>query len=148
MNGGPAGKTPAVRPAGRTAVRYVLAGGVNTAIGLAVSTAALHAGWPWPCATALGFAAGWVTGFFLSRHFTFKSRLPHRTVLPRYAFAVLAAYGLAGLAGSETAGLAERLLASAAPMLAAERETLAVWLCNGYYAVFNYAGQRWLVFRH
>jgi putative flippase GtrA len=148
MKAGLNAKAAGARLVGRTPVRYVLAGAVNTAVGLSVSLSAMRVfACSWAAATAFGFAAGWISGFFLSRRFIFASRLPRRVLVPRYAAVVLAACGLAGLAGSAAAEPAGRLIACLAPMPVADRDTMAVWLFNGFYAVFNYAGQRWLVFR-
>jgi putative flippase GtrA len=129
-------------------VRFVLAGIINTAVGLLVSFLALHACglsyWP---ATACGFAAGWIVGFGLSRRFVFRSRLPCRTALPRYALAVLTAYGLSAALARETSVLFAQAVLPAAATAEPLTDDFAVLLCNGLYAVLNYAGQRWFVFR-
>jgi putative flippase GtrA len=129
-------------------VRFVLAGIVNTAVGLLVSFLALHAFglsyWP---ATALGFAAGWIVGFGLSRRYVFRSRLPCRTALPRYALAVLAAYVLSAALARETSALFTQAAPPAAASASPLTDDFAVLFCNGYYAILNYAGQRWFVFR-
>lgn len=134
-----------------TIVRFLLAGAVNTCVGLTVSLIALHRiSLPYWPATACGFAAGWSIGFVLSRQFAFRHDGPVRRALPRYAAVVVTAYLVAGWLGAA----ASRLLSPAVPgallpggLPALPREDLAVWLCNGFYTALNYAGQRYVVFR-
>lgn len=131
-----------------TPVRFILAGLLNTAAGLSVSYFALHAcGLPYWPATFLGFAAGWAVGFGLSRRLVFQSRLPCRTALPRYALVVVSAYGLAAAPARQAAGLFAHAVPSVAEAAAPHGDDFAVLLCNALYAVLNYAGQRWFVFR-
>lgn len=160
MNNGyrmyPSGHSVTARLLRHSLVRYLLSGVVNTMVGLSVSLFALHgfgfAYWP---ATLCGFLAGWTVGFVLSRHYTFRNRhsdrLPLRMTLPKYAGTVLAAYVLSAWLGAEAARWVGQWVGQLASFgewsFLRSRKDLAVLLCNGCYIVFNYAGQRWFVFR-
>lgn len=83
----------------RAAVRYGLAGLLNTAVGFsAVLVFDLAVGLSSSLANLLGNLVGIVVSFFLSRLFVFSDRKTGRSSAVRYAIAVLVALGAAQVA--------------------------------------------------
>ena len=85
------------------ALRFLLTGVANTALGLLVIIAcAQWLGWSPYAANAAGYAAGLALGFLLNRGWTFGDRQKVAATAPRYvlAFAISYATNLAVLAVS------------------------------------------------
>jgi putative flippase GtrA len=76
-----------------TALRFLLTGVANTAIGLLVVIACAHwLGWSPYVANAAGYAAGFAFGFVLNRGWTFGDRRKMAVTAPRYALAFVLSY--------------------------------------------------------
>lgn len=77
-----------------TLARFVLVGGVNTAIGYALILAWLYAGFGDYAANMLGFAMGLPISYFLHRSLTFRARYrASGGEMVRYVLAFCLAYG-------------------------------------------------------
>lgn len=73
-------------------LRYLIAGGVNTAVSYGSYALALHAGLTLALASLVGLLAGIAVGFFTQGRFVFRDASPAR--LPRFLLAWAAMYGL------------------------------------------------------
>jgi putative flippase GtrA len=116
-----------------SAIRYGLAGLINTALGFALIYASMLLGAPPLLANALGFAAGLAASFLLNHRWTFQSRRPARSALPRFLMVTLAAF----LANLFTVFAAIDLL-GINPYLA-QASGLAPYLLIGYLGARHYA---------
>ena len=77
------------------AVRFVITGLANTALGLGI-TSALDLGLrvnP-QLANAAGYAAGMVLSYMLNRYFVFRPDIPARASVPKFLAAVVVAFGI------------------------------------------------------
>lgn len=87
--------TPARRAFLASALRYGLAGVVNTLVGFSIIVALdLGLGLPAHLANAIGYAVGICVSFALSKLFVFKARRTTRSAPLRYVVAVAAAFAL------------------------------------------------------
>jgi putative flippase GtrA len=89
-------------------LRYGAAGLINSLIGFGVILLTMSVlGMPPLLANALGFAAGYLSGYLLHRSFTFRSSVPHGQGLRRWLAATAFGYvaNLAVLMGLIAAGV-------------------------------------------
>ena len=123
-----------------TALRFVLSGVANTALGLlVVIVCARELGWSPYIANATGYAAGLTCGFLLNRGWTFDDRRKIAVTGPRYvlAFAISYATNLAVL----TAALhTPALPAAMAQTLALSSYSIVFFLLCRYFVFARFAG--------
>ncbi|PAF47382.1 hypothetical protein BKH46_04700 [Helicobacter sp. 12S02634-8] len=75
-------------------LRYLLVGGVNTALGFGVIFALMYVGWGAELANLLGYICGLICSYLLNKTFTFKSKNPHKRDFLRFLLAMGIAYGV------------------------------------------------------
>ena len=113
--------------------KFVLVGIVNTLVGTAVMFAAynvLHLSY-W-ISSASNYVVGSIVSYFLNKYFTFQNKEKSWKQLVKFALNItvcyLVAYGLAGQSKSV-------------------QDNLSMLVGMGAFVVFNYVGQRVVVFR-
>jgi putative flippase GtrA len=77
---------------GRTFIRFLVVGALNTIVGYGATFAALALGAPYFAATALGTACGLVVSFAMNRRFTFRHRGSPWPAAVRFAAVSLGCY--------------------------------------------------------
>lgn len=119
----------------RRLARFVVAGAINTAVGVGVIFALTLLGMAPALANATGYATGFAFSFVLGRSFVFRSARSVRSSLPRFATCFAAAFAMNQI----VLHVALRML-DAPAMIA---QSLAVTT----YIAFMYLVQRFVVFR-
>jgi putative flippase GtrA len=123
---------------GRTFVRFLAVGVLNTIVGYGMTFAALALGAPYFAATALGTGCGLVVSFAMNRRFTFRHRGRPWTAALRFAAVSFACYLVAfPVARAALAGWAIGPLAP--------DQTAAV-AGSAFYTALHYVALRSLVF--
>jgi putative flippase GtrA len=129
------GATASVKAAFHQLARFVIAGLVNTAIGLAgIYGLMFFFGVSPVVANAAGYSLGLIVGFALNRSWTFRSGRAMSGEIPRYLVVVGVCY---------LANLAATVLAMSIAHLNAYLSQL---LGLGVYTSLMYCGCRWFVF--
>lgn len=73
--------------------RFLLVGGINTALGYAVIFGGMYLGGLAPeISNAIGYMTGLLVSYFLNRNFTFRSARRQSTEFARFVFVFLVAY--------------------------------------------------------
>jgi putative flippase GtrA len=118
---------------GLVALRFLLAGIANTAVGLLVVIACAQGlGWSPYAANAAGYVAGLTIGFLLNRGWTFADRRKVMATAPRYALAFAISYA-ANLAALATGLHVMALPAALAQALALSTYSLLFFLLCRYF---------------
>jgi putative flippase GtrA len=116
----------------RMAMRFLLVGVANTAVGLlVVVSCAQWFGWPPFAANGAGYAAGLGFGFILNRGWTFGDRRQVTITAPRYLMSFALSY--AANAAVLAAGLDLALSAPVAQMLALSTYSVVFFLLSRYF---------------
>jgi len=123
---------------GRTFLRFLVVGALNTIVGYGMTFAALAVGAPYLAATALGTACGLVVSFAMNRRFTFRDRGRPWPAALRFAAVSLACY-LAAFPATRAA------LAGWTVVPLTPDQTAAV-AGSAIYTVLHYAALRGIVF--
>lgn len=130
---------------GRQFARFLAVGCLNTLIGLGVVYALLHlAGFSYWGATFTGNAVGAVVSYGLNRNFTFGSRAAVPRTFAIFVLVILVCYWLSFYAGLRIADFVTAIVPNASQALVKD---VAVVISTGIYAIVNYFGQKYFVFR-
>lgn len=134
--------TPARRAFLASALRYGLAGVVNTLVGFSIIVAldvGLHV--PAHLANAIGYAVGICVSFALSKLFVFRARRPARSAPVRYVIAVASAFALnQGVLTLAKLALPQGDLSSVAAQGAAAVSYTATLFLLSHFWVFAHQG--------
>lgn len=126
----------------KTTVKFLLVGVVNTLVGTGVMFLLYNlAGVNYWVSSAANYIAGSVVSYFLNKYFTFKNTEKSLKQILVFILNICLCYFLAyGIAKP----VAEYLLSSASLSL---KENVAMLAGSGLFVVFNYFGQRFIVFK-
>ncbi len=80
----------------RQLFRFLIVGGIATAVHYALLMALVYAGVAPVPASSAGFVLGAIVNYMLNRHFTFASARRHREAVPRFAATALAGLAING----------------------------------------------------
>jgi putative flippase GtrA len=126
-------------------IKFLLVGFLNTFVGLGLIFFLKNGlRWPYWVATFTGNTFGAVVSFFLNRSFTFKSNVPIKEGVLRFAAVIILCY-LFSFSVSRL--LAESLTDRGWQLNLISMDSLAILLGTGIYTISNYLGQKWYVFK-
>lgn len=126
----------------KTMWKYLLVGVINTLVGMGVMFALYNLlGANYWLSSAANYVVGSILSYILNKRFTFRSRETGWKPFARFAVEIIVCYLLAyGIAKP----LVLRILSGTSVRT---QENLAMLAGSGLFAVFNYFGQRFFVFR-
>lgn len=126
----------------KTMWKYLLVGAANSLIGMGVMFALYNLlGASYWLSSAANYVVGSICSYLLNKRFTFRNRETGWKPLARFTAEILVCYLLAyGIAKP----LVLRILSGTS---VTTQENLAMLAGAGLFAVFNYFGQRFFVFR-
>lgn len=126
--------------------KFILAGVSNTLIGMLLIFFfynKLELGY-W-ASTAMGYLAGGVWAYFMSRYFVFRYEKKEKWLIIRFALNMAVCYFMAYLIAKP---VAVRICQSVVPQFSAERtEKTAIVMGMGIYTMLNFLGQKFICFR-
>ena len=124
-----------------TAIKFILVGVVNTLVGTLVMFVFYNGfGFGYWFSSASNYVIGSIVSYFLNKYFTFKDTGKSWKTVAKFIVNITICYGLAyGLAKPAVYYLLSGSSASV-------RDNLAMVVGMGLFVVFNYFGQRFLVF--
>ncbi|KXG09042.1 hypothetical protein AT864_02726 [Anoxybacillus sp. P3H1B] len=124
--------------------RFLLVGLINTAVGLSVMYTLLHlAHVSYWGATLIGNTIGAIVSYCLNRLFTFRSHAPISSSAFRFALVIMVSYFFAYRLGKQ---LAHWTMGTVSLLPAQYTDDMAILFGTALYTIFNYLGQKRLVF--
>ncbi|WP_307149325.1 GtrA family protein [Robertmurraya andreesenii] len=121
-------------------MRFLLVGVLNTMIGLSVTFIVLHGlGQGYWMSTFIGNCVGAICSFILNRAFTFRSDVSYMAGGIRFIAVILLCYFIAY-------SLSPMLARSIPSLELLSKKDFSVLMGAVLYTVFNYLGQRYIVF--
>lgn len=127
-------------------IRFLFVGVLNTLIGFSIMLFLLNlAGMSYWFSTFLGNSVGAAVSYMLNKSFTFQSRAPAKTSIPRFIFVILGCYCLAYSTSHIVINIFVDFALITNTMTA---ENIAVAIGTVLYTMLNYLGQKYFVFNN
>ncbi|MBE7048619.1 MAG: GtrA family protein [Ruminococcaceae bacterium] len=127
----------------KTAIKFVLVGMINTLVGTGVMFLlynVVHVNY-W-ISSAANYIVGSIVSYVLNKYFTFQNKEKSWKQLVKFivniSICYLLAYGIAK-------PLVSYILSSFSTII---KENIAMLVGMGFFVIFNYIGQRFVVFKH
>ncbi len=127
-------------------LKFIIAGISNTLIGMVLIFFFYNIfDFGYWASTALGYLAGCVWAYFMSRHFVFRYEKKEKRLIIRFALNVAVCYFLAYLIAKP---MTIKICQFVMPQFSVEmKEKIAIVLGMGIYTLLNFLGQKFICFR-